>query len=506
MYRVFRLLQSSNFYAVPISDGTSTNAEEKDENLLADQDGEEDMQGDTETNYYDEVEDSANKGNPQVSTEKGNQVEAPARILTPDTVFEKDIGDSINLPCQTPPDDDGVIIWYKDGAILFQGTVPMSAKNNNQFKEDNSLRVFDITADDEGQYKCVCVKSKTNEVSITHTLKVRVAPSVVELHSKDNQTVLSVGQDLVLTCHAKGYPEPVISWHKEILKDGKMANERIGITGNTLTIQNISRKDEGKYLCFADNNVGKPARSYINIELTHPPIVSIEKITVNSDKDMDTELKCTVKAKPTATVIWLRNKVNLKSSDHVRLHNEGDDHILILKVEKSINLVKTPAVLEFIKPDKPTRDLVLTWKVESKTPIKEHELQYRKRGETEWKSVKPTVHGEEDGVYVIKYTLTGLGEGTYETRCRSQNRHGWSDYSDITVVEGEKAHHGKHGNKKQHKHHNNKEKPTTPQDVALAQQSEKESNVGESKNSSSSSSGSFLLSSIALLYLYIYRL
>lgn len=49
--------------------------------------------------------------------------------------------------------------------------------------------------------------------------------------------------------------------------------------------------------------------------------------------------------------------------------------------------------------------------------------------------MKPTVDGTEDGVYVIKYTLKNLGEGTYETRCRSQNLHGWSEYTDVTVVE-----------------------------------------------------------------------
>lgn len=121
---------------------------------------------------------------------------------------------------------------------------------------------------------------------------------------------------------------------------------------------------------------------------------------MSSDKDMNTELKCTVKAKPTASVVWLRNGQSLHSTEHIHLRNVDNDHILFLKglkesdfgkyvclaknrlgkVEKSINLVKTPAVLEFIKSDVPTRDLVLTWKVESKTPITEHELQYRKKG------------------------------------------------------------------------------------------------------------------------------
>ncbi|KAL3285361.1 hypothetical protein HHI36_019469 [Cryptolaemus montrouzieri] len=493
-------------YAVPLKDDAG---EGDDLGILADEDADdENIQRDADNNYYDDVEDPANKETSNASTEKvNNQFESPAKILTPEKIFEKDIGDTVFLPCQTASKDESVIIWYKDGSILFQGTVEMGAKTNNKFMDDNSIQISNITADDGGQYKCVSVVSKNNEASITHTLKVRTPPSVLELHAKDNQSVLSVGQELVLTCHAKGYPEPVISWHKETIKEGKTVNERLGLTGNTLTIPEIARKDEGRYLCFADNKVGQPALGYINIELTHPPIVSIEKIIVSSDHDMDTELKCTVKAKPTANVIWLRNGNNLKSTEHVHLLNEGNDHILILKglkesdfgkyvclaknylgtVERSISLVKTPAVNEFIKPEKPTKDLVLTWKVESKTPITEHELQYRRKGESNWISVKPVVHGGEDGVYIIKTALKGLGDGTYETRCRSQNHHGWSDFSDITIVEGEKT-------------------TTPPPDVALSQQPESE--VGESKrgNSSTSLTGSLFLSSIALLYVYFLRL
>ncbi|XP_044751145.1 neural cell adhesion molecule 1-like isoform X2 [Coccinella septempunctata] len=471
----------------------------------ADSEGDEDMQGDTDIgNYYDVGEE---KEFPEGSTEKNrDRVEEPARILTQPAVFEADSGNSVTLPCDTQG-NDSVIIWYKNDDILFQDTVLMHAKPNHK-RENNSLVIANITKEDAGQYKCISMVSINNKAEITHHLKVRYQPNITELSVKNNETTLEVGDELVLTCHAKGYPEPVISWHKETMKDGQAVNERFDATGNRLTIPNVSRRDEGRYLCFADNKIGNPALKYISITLTHLPIVSIEKFIVNSDKDMDTELKCTVKAKPTASVVWLRNGHSLHSSEHIHLRNQENDHILVLKglqetdfgkyvclaknrlgtVEKSINLVKTPAVLEFIKPEKPTRDLVLTWKVESKTPITEHELQYRKKGESEWHTVKPNVHGAEDGVYVIKYTLKDLGEGTYETRCRSQNLHGWSDYTDVTVLDVEKS-------------------TPLPLDVALAQQPEKESDIGESTNpnSASSTTASLLVCSISLLHLYFTR-
>lgn len=50
------------------------------------------------------------------------------------------------------------------------------------------------------------------------------------------------------------------------------------------------------------------------------------------------------------------------------------------KLEKTVSLVKTPAIRDFIKPDKSNKEVVLTWKVESKSPILEHELQFKKKG------------------------------------------------------------------------------------------------------------------------------
>lgn len=46
----------------------------------------------------------------------------------------------------------------------------------------------------------------------------------------------------------------------------------------------------------------------------------------------------------------------------------------------------------------------------------------------------------EDGdKYIVRYTLKGLQSGAYETRIRSANNHGWSDYSEIMPFEGGKS-------------------------------------------------------------------
>lgn len=115
---------------------------------------------------------------------------------------------------------------------------------------------------------------------------------------------------------------------------------------------------------------------------------------------MDTELKCIVHAEPRATVVWKKDGVNIISNSHTQLSTTENSHILLIKglqetdfgvyvcsavnylgeTKREIKLSKTPAVVKFIKPQGDSKDVQLTWEVQSKSPISEHDLQYRKKG------------------------------------------------------------------------------------------------------------------------------
>lgn len=133
-------------------------------------------------------------------------------------------------------------------------------------------------------------------------------------------------------------------------------------------------------------------------------MISIEKYYINSDHQSDAELTCTVHAYPSPSVIWRKDGENIVKTDRILLnqkkHNNAIENVLVIrnllekdfgkyscfaknglgKNEKTVNLIRTPAIREFIKPDKSNKDVVLTWKVQSKAAIDRHELQYRKKG------------------------------------------------------------------------------------------------------------------------------
>ena len=61
------------------------------------------------------------------------------------------------------------------------------------------------------------------------------------------------GEDIILDCEVGGDPNPTVLWHRE---DGTLPQGRTRIQNGKLNIQNVTPKDEGVYVCEAQNTVG----------------------------------------------------------------------------------------------------------------------------------------------------------------------------------------------------------------------------------------------------------
>ncbi|CBY22519.1 unnamed protein product [Oikopleura dioica] len=60
---------------------------------------------------------------------------------------------------------------------------------------------------------------------------------------------------LVLHCHAKGHPKPVISWFKNDDEISGSSHE-VKIKGSSLTFPSFTKQNEGKWKCEAKNKLG----------------------------------------------------------------------------------------------------------------------------------------------------------------------------------------------------------------------------------------------------------
>ena len=82
------------------------------------------------------------------------------------------------------------------------------------------------------------------------------APTFVHVGPK-SLTVLPTNPDVVLPCKASGYPQPKTSWSRH----GAPLPENSSVSNCSLMIFNFSNKDNGRYICRAENRHGHVTHS-----------------------------------------------------------------------------------------------------------------------------------------------------------------------------------------------------------------------------------------------------
>lgn len=65
---------------------------------------------------------------------------------------------------------------------------------------------------------------------------------------------VTAGEDLLLTCSAAGYPEPVMTW----LRNGHVVGNSTKLVNNShlLHLKSVHSRSGGKYSCIASNKAG----------------------------------------------------------------------------------------------------------------------------------------------------------------------------------------------------------------------------------------------------------
>jgi hypothetical protein len=457
-------------------------------------------------------------------SEQGNVPDVPLSITTAREDFIRNLSETVILPCAITG-RNYVQIWRKKNvihqdskqkdAVLFQSGIRMAAAPNTELLPDGSIKISNLHVQDAGEYECAAMDTKKNSPKIAHKLILNVPPRIKLLMAKNNQTILKSGETLILTCKAEGYPKPNISWHKN--------SQRFDVQGEELEIPNIRHREAGTYKCLADNKIGEPAFSYINIHVEFKPIVTVARIIVSSENNSETELECLVHSDPPAKVNWTKDGADIVNNQRIQLISNQNKHNLVLKdlrdsdfgeytcsawntigaSKKTIKLVKTPAILRCLKSRTDAKEMVLTWEVQSKSNISEHEFVYRRKGDKDWIRVNPEVNFVGNEIYTARYVFdTALDPGEYETRIRSQNYNGWSEFSEAISFEEVYAKHGHHKSyKKGQKHGKDKQFTSTQSNLPLESvpAEHQEGDVQATISGCSSTRPTIFLISIALI-------
>uniref|UniRef100_A0A8C2TV77 Contactin 2 n=1 Tax=Coturnix japonica TaxID=93934 RepID=A0A8C2TV77_COTJA len=117
------------------------------------------------------------------------------------------------------------------------------------------LRFSKLVLEDSGMYQCVA-ENKHGTVYASAELTVQALAPDFRLNPVKRLIPAARSGKVIIPCQPRAAPKATVLWTKgtELL----INSSRVTITADgTLILQNISKSDEGKYTCFAENFMGK---------------------------------------------------------------------------------------------------------------------------------------------------------------------------------------------------------------------------------------------------------
>uniref|UniRef100_M3ZDA5 Cell adhesion molecule-related/down-regulated by oncogenes n=1 Tax=Xiphophorus maculatus TaxID=8083 RepID=M3ZDA5_XIPMA len=204
----------------------------------------------------------------------------------------------VTLECHAAGNPPPQISWLKNGRPLL-----LSPRTRLLFGD--SLLIAPVQQSDSGVYTCVA-RSQAGLAELSYDVQVQVPPGVDRVEPVEPVTVVQ-GSLVTLTCEARGFPLPTLTWmkdgqplslHRNLLLDGQETR---------LQLPDVARSDEGLYSCVASNQAGSSTKSF-NLTVLPPKISrssSPEELTIPVNSPL--ELECSASGVPPPTISWLKD-------------------------------------------------------------------------------------------------------------------------------------------------------------------------------------------------------
>ncbi|KAH7955502.1 hypothetical protein HPB52_001052 [Rhipicephalus sanguineus] len=206
-------------------------------------------------------------------------------------------------PAWIKVEDKGILSIHQQ-VISRNYRISLSTSDNRHFV----LHIRNVQESDRGGYMCqINTSPMMSQVGYLDVL-------VVEESSSD--VVVREGSNVTLTCKARGYPRPTITWRREdnepiplgAWKNGKKTQTLVQTyEGEYLTVTRVSRVHMGAYLCIANNNVPSPVSRRIMLHVHFPPVIWIPLQLVGAPQRANVTLDCHSEAYPPAVNYWAKD-------------------------------------------------------------------------------------------------------------------------------------------------------------------------------------------------------
>ncbi|XP_055713284.1 lachesin [Phlebotomus papatasi] len=206
--------------------------------------------------------------------------------------------------------------WVKSDTKAIQAIHEQVITHNPRVSVSHSdlntwnLHIKSVTEEDRGEYMCqLNTDPMKNQIGF---LDVVIPPDFIS-EDTSSDVIVPEGSSVKLTCRARGYPEPIVTWRREdneeiILKDSLGSKQHVtSYRGEILRLTKLSRGEMGAYLCIASNGVPPSVSKRISLSIHFHPVIQVPNQLVGAPLGTDVTIECHVEASPKSINYWIRD-------------------------------------------------------------------------------------------------------------------------------------------------------------------------------------------------------
>ncbi|KAJ8338565.1 hypothetical protein SKAU_G00375310, partial [Synaphobranchus kaupii] len=248
-------------------------------------------------------------------------------------------GSTVYLHCPESTNTQRGALWRLPSKTLLD--YHYSPERSMTAFPNGTLRILQLTEKDGGTYICMFQRQNGEDLEIFQVEVLMKPPKIEPLASA--QKKVTNGESFRVDCVASGLPDPELSWS---LPDGTTINNALQsddsggrsrryvmFENGTLLLQQMGKKDEGDYTCYAKNKLGADEmRVSIRVVADSPRILFKDQSSLWGRLDEPVYMKCEARGDPPPTIIWLSPTNDIISSSSARYQVLGDGTLVIRKV------------------------------------------------------------------------------------------------------------------------------------------------------------------------------
>ncbi|XP_022099227.1 hemicentin-2-like isoform X2 [Acanthaster planci] len=242
------------------------------------------------------------------------------------------LGDSVLLDCIGTGDPTPVLQWLKDDQ-------PLVLEWNVAVLANLSLSLSNITKANLGTYTCLA----TSEAG-TNRISAQVwTPDIPFFTVPPTNTTTNESMSATISCQASARKVPTIRWY--LADDVGNRGAEVGLGTNlpgsrgagsfvaadgSLMFSDVSRSDEGLYMCEADNGIGSVAETALLLVNVPPEIVSITSPVTGTETDNHLLLQCIADGRPHPHLTWFLPSGGPVPNDPSRYNVQSSSGYLVI--------------------------------------------------------------------------------------------------------------------------------------------------------------------------------